>query len=397
MPDSTNIPVARPWLDEQEADAVRRVILSGWVTQGPEVAEFERELAAFVGAPHACAVSNCTTALHLALLAAGVQTGDEVITVSHSFIATANAVRYCGARPVFVDIEPNTYNIDPDKIAAQISPATRAILCVHQVGMPCELSRIVPLAKQHGLPVIEDAACAIGSEVMHEGHWEKIGKPHGDAACFSFHPRKMLTTGDGGIITTARADWDAKFRLWRQHGMSLPDRARHEARRVQIESYNTLGYNYRLTDVQAAMGRVQLEKLPAMIARRREQATRYGQLLRGIPGLQVPQEPAWARSNWQSYCVRLGEDCDQKQVMQQLLDAGIATRPGIMCSHLEPAYAEAMSSAEKSTASKLLCHSEQARQCCLLLPLFHDMTAGEQQRVADALAAACRTAKNSAA
>src|SRR5690348_13546113 len=172
-------------MDEREVEAVKRPLLAGWVTQGPEVAAFEREFAAYVGARHACAVSNCTTALHLALLAVGVQPGDEVITVSHSFIATANSIRYCGATPVFVDIEPYTFNIDPRRIEPAIGKRTRAVLCVHQLGMPCDLSAIVDIARRHGLPVIEDAACAVGSAIRWNGAWERIGKPHGDIACFS--------------------------------------------------------------------------------------------------------------------------------------------------------------------------------------------------------------------
>ncbi|WP_018896710.1 DegT/DnrJ/EryC1/StrS family aminotransferase [Rhizobium sp. 2MFCol3.1] len=378
-----HIPVAKPVLDEQEVEAVRRVILSGWVTQGPEVAAFEREFADFVGASHACAVSNCTTALHLALLAVGVEAGDEVITVSHSFIATANAIRYCNATPVFVDIEADGFNIDPVLIEAAITPRTKAIICVHQLGMPCDLSRIVAIAERHAIPVIEDAACATGSEILWKGRWEKIGKPHGDIACFSFHPRKVVTTGDGGMLTTANPEYDRKFRLWRQHSMSVTDSVRHGSKQVIYESYPEVGFNYRMTDMQAAVGREQLKRLPDIVARRRALAAGYTQALHKLDGMRAPVEPSWARSNWQSYCMTLPDHLDQQEFMQALLDQGISTRRGVMNSHLEPAYA-----AEPSRRiSGDLQNSVSAQNRTVILPLFVQMTDTELDKVVDAIAA----------
>src|SRR5262249_44561772 len=395
---ATRIPITKPWLGDEEIDAAARPLKSGWLTQGPEVAAFEREFAEYVGAPHACAVSNCTTALHLALLAVGVGPGAEFIPASHSFIATATAVRYCGATPVFVDIEPATLNMNPAAIEPAITSRTRAILCVHQLGMPCEMDAIVVLARRHGLWVVEDAACAIGSEVRVDGRWERIGKPHGDVACFSFHPRKVITTGDGGMITTSRPEWDARFRLWRQHGMSVPDTVRHGASEVVFETYEMLGFNYRMTDLQAAVGRVQLGRLPEILAGRRRVADRYAAGLANIPGLVLPREPAWARTNWQSYCVRLPERCDQRQVMQTLLDSGIASKRGVMCAHRSPAYMSEpwtcgpaeLSCTHSAGACERLRQSELAEDRSLMLPLYLGLTDDDQDRVVTALARACR-------
>ena len=390
------VPIARPVIGDAEMRAIQRPLLSGWLTQGPEVLAFEREFAEYTGAPHACAVSNCTTALHLALRALGISAGDEVITVSHSFIASANSIRYCNAVPVFVDVQPDTYNIDPARIEAAITERTRAILVVHQLGMPCDLEGILEIARRRGVPVIEDAACAAGSEILWRGRWEPIGRPHGDIACFSFHPRKVMTTGDGGMLTTSVPEWDRQFRLWRQHSMTVPDTARHNAKSVVIEQYSEIGFNYRLTDLQAAVGREQLIRLPSMVAERRQLAQQYHDTLAGIEGLQLPYEPPWAKSNWQSYCVRLPESRDQLHVMQSMLDAGISTRRGVMSTHREPAYRTEPWRCQGPSGltdgrpgpCAALAHGEAITAHGLILPLYVGMTRDDQARVVEALASA---------
>lgn len=386
------IPIAKPQLTEEEEQAVVRALRSGWVSQGPEVAAFELEFANFVCADHACAVSSCTAALHLALLAVGVKPGDEVVTVSHSFIATTNAIRYCGGIPVFVDVRKETFNIDPEQLEKVIGERTRAILCVHQMGMPCDLEPILGIAAQHDLPVVEDAACAIGSEYFTGTDWQRIGRPHGDIACFSFHPRKVLTTGDGGMLTTNNSEFDRNIRRWRQHCMDVTDTVRHDSKRVIFESYPDLGFNYRMTDIQAAVGRVQLRCIDSVVQKRRELAKRYDRLLKKGLGIELPTEPEWAKSNWQTYCVLIPEWANQKLVMQQMLDLGIATRRGIMCVHRERAYPNGTWGCQKSPACDCPPHtcrqlkmSELAQDQGIALPLFPQMTLSQQDRVVDAL------------
>jgi dTDP-4-amino-4,6-dideoxygalactose transaminase len=363
------IPISKPFMDEREAAAAARVIHSGWVTQGPEGQAFESEFAAFTGAAHAVAVSSGTTALHLALHALGIGPGDEVITVSHSWIATANVIVHCGATPVFADIDPKTFNMDPASVAALMSEKTKAILAVHQIGMPCDLPALLAIAEAHDIPLVEDAACAIGSGILVEGAPDRqpIGRPHGVMACFSFHPRKVLSTGDGGMITTSDDSLAERLKLLRNHAVQVP------------ESFSEVGFNYRLTDIQSAIGRVQLSRLPGFLERRRALAGEYASLLEALPGIAVPYEPVWAHSNWQSYAVRLDPAMDQRGVLASLKESGVGAKRGIMNAHQEPAYTSI------DWRAKGLEHSEEARDHTILLPLYHQLTSQEIAHVVHSL------------
>lgn len=372
------IPVYRPWLGIEEAQATHEPILSGWVTQGPQVAAFEKEFADYVEADNAIAVANCTVALHLALLVAGVTAGDEVITVSHSYIATANSIRYLNAIPVFVDIQLSTLNMNPDLLEKARTEKSKAILVVHQIGMPADMESILNFAKRHNLAVVEDAACAVGSEILWNGEWQKIGRPHADLACFSFHPRKLLTTGDGGMITTSNPVWVERLRRLRQHSMSVSDVVRHGSSKVIREGYPELGFNYRLTDIQASVGRVQLSRLPQLLARRRAQVEVYRQNLAGLP-LTFQEQPSWARSNYQSVGIHVDPRFSQDEVMQRLLDLGISARRGIMNAHREEAYPA------DTWRGGPLPESERAQDQYILLPLFHELSEADQDRVIAAL------------
>lgn len=389
-----HVPMVRPELGPAEIEAVTRVVRSGWVAQGPEVAAFENEFAATVGAPHAIAVANCTSAMELCLRALGIGPGDDVATVSHSFIATANAIVAVGARPIFVDIDASTFGMDPGRLDAALTPATRAILCVHQLGFPCDLSGILEIGRRGSLPVIEDAACALGSEIEIAGAWQPVGKPHGLLACFSFHPRKVVTTGDGGMITTTDAALTERLRRLRQH--SLP--AIGAGTQVRFESFSEPGYNLRMTDLQAALARPQLARLEASIAERRRLAQRYHHALANHPLLQPPRELPWMRANFQSYPLRMREDSSlsQIQIMQHLLDCGVASRRGVDNAHGEPAYATTpWSCGQEPCAPDLhrnghcrrLPRSEETRDNTILIPLFHGMTRQEQDHVIRSLLA----------
>lgn len=374
------IQVAKPSLGVEEEKAVLEVLRSGWISQGPKVAEFERQFAAFVGAPHAIALSSCTTALHLAMVVAGVQEGDEVICPSLSFIATANAIRYVGARPVFVDIDPVTYNLDPERVEAAITPRTRAILAVHQVGMPAAMNELGDIAKRHGVALLEDAACAIGSSYM----GVRVGHPHSLLACFSFHPRKVLTTGEGGMITTADAEIAARVRRLRQHAMSVSDLARHSSSKIVTERYDEVGFNFRMTDLQAAVGLVQLDRLPGFLARRRQRAANYTEALSQTPFFVPPMEPKGCESNFQSYMVRMLDDSpvSRDELMQKLLDRRISTRRGVMAIHREAPYADADWDSQ-------LPQTNLTADSTIILPIYDQMTDAEQEFVLEAISETC--------
>jgi dTDP-4-amino-4,6-dideoxygalactose transaminase len=366
-------------MGEPEWRAVKEVIESGWVTQGPKVAEFERALAELCGARHAVAVSSCTTALHLALIVAGIGAGDEVIVPSMSYIATANVVVHAGGTPVFAEVEGDTFNLDLDDVRGRINSRTKAIILVHQLGLPADIDGFQQLADERGLKLIEDAACAIGSRYR--------GRPnggHSEQVTVSFHPRKVVTTGDGGMIATNSDEYAARLRQLRQHAMSVPDTVRHGATRVVREEYREIGYNYRMTDIQAAVGIEQLKRLPLMLERRQQLAAAYSAALAGHGRIATPPVPGDVEWNVQSYAVRLkGFDAAQRDaVMQALLDHGIASRPGVMLAHREPAYAH--------HAAKLPV-SEAASDSSLILPMHHELTEAEQHEVVDELQRAVDT------
>jgi dTDP-4-amino-4,6-dideoxygalactose transaminase len=367
------IPVMRPLLGEEEAQAVADVVRSGWVAQGPRVAEFEKEFAASVGAAHGVATSSCTTALHLALYVLGIGPGDEVIVPSLSFIASTNAVRYCGAVPVFADVDPLTGNITADTVSAVITARTRAVMVVHQAGVPADVPAIRAACGE--IPLVEDAACAAGSTLG--------GRPVGHGAlmaAWSFHPRKLITTGEGGMITTDDAERAARLRRLREHGMSVSAADRHASGRNTVEEYGETAFNYRLTDMQAAMGLVQLRRLPAIVAHRRERADRYRALLAPL-GLRTVCDPEGGTSNVQSFWVELPDAAPPvSEVLAALSQAGVSARRGIMAAHLEPAYA--------GHPHGPLPVTEHLTARTLILPLHHDLTDADQDVVVAALAAA---------
>jgi len=370
------IPVARPYIGEEEEREVIEAVRSGWLTQGPRVALFEEKFASYIGCEHAIAVSSCTTALQLALWACGIRPGDEVICPSLSFIASANSIACIGAKPIFCDIDLKTYNLDPLLVPDLISPRTKAIIVVHQIGLPADLNAFRKIADRNGLTLIEDAACAIGAQ--YEG--QLIGRPIGDIACFSFHPRKIMTTGEGGMITTRDALMAERLRRLRQHAMSIPDTVRHNARQIVTEAYDEIGFNFRMTDMQAAIGIVQLGRLREMLEWRRVLAHRYNKLLSATARVLIPNVPENRKHNYQSYMIRLQSDVADRrnEIIQELLEKNISTRRAVMAIHREKPYHDG--DWEDKLPQTCL-----ASDTGIILPLYHHMTETEQDHVVEAL------------
>jgi dTDP-4-amino-4,6-dideoxygalactose transaminase len=375
----TDIPITRPHLTGAEGAAVAEAIASGWVSQGPRVREFEEAFAARVGADAAVATTSCTTALALALHVSGVGPGDEVIVPSLSFIATANAVWHCGARPVFADIDPRTYNLDPAAAERAITARTKVIMPVHQVGLPADMDGFFGLAERHNVTIVEDAACAIGAAYKER----PIGSLD-SLACFSLHPRKVITTGEGGMIAVRDPAVADRLRRLRAHGMDMSDLARHSARDVAFEAYPERGFNARMTDMQGALGLCQLQALDWILERRRLLAMRYTTALEKIPHLEPPYDPPYATRTWQSYCVRIGPGAPigRTELMRRLLHDGISTRRGVMAIHEEASYADPSEIGRRAA----LPHTEAAARETLMLPLFPDLTEEQQDYVIERLA-----------
>lgn len=370
----SRINVMKPWLGAAEIEAVAGVIESGWVAQGPRVAEFESAFAARMQAEHAVATTSCTTALHLALVVAGVSRGDEVVVPSLSFIATANVVRYVGATPVFADVDPMTGNVTADTVKTVLTDRTTAVIVVDQGGVPIDLDAVRALCDPLGIVVVEDAACGAGS--TYRDRPVGVGAP---IAAWSFHPRKLLTTGEGGMLTTSEAEWADRARRLREHAMSVSAADRHRSVLPPAEVYDEVGFNYRMTDLQAAVGIVQLGRLDEIVARRRELADRYRAALHGAPGLRCVEDPEFGTSNVQTFWVEVTPEhpLGRDGVLATLAGAEISARRGIMAAHRQPAYA--------GVEHAPLPVTDRLTDQTLILPLYHEMTPGDQDRVIAAL------------
>ena len=362
------IPITKPYFDEKEPEAAKKAVESGWIIQGPKTKEFEDKIAEYVHAKHAIAVSSCTTALHLSLIAAGIKAGDEVICPSFTFIATPNSIEYTGAKPVFVDIDEETYNINPELIEEKITEKTKAILPVDQVGLSCDHDKMQKIAKKHSLNIIEDAAPAIGAKYKNK----MIGAVS-DLTCFSFHPRKIITTAEGGMITTDNDGYAEKLRMLRSFGTKTTPLERLNSNNILTEEYSELGYNYRITDIQSAIGIEQMKKLPEILEKRRNLAKIYDEELSKINNLTTPYVPNYTNHTYQTYVIKVLEK-DRNQIMKKLLEKQIACKIGVEICHTQSYYT-------KKYGKTSLPKTEKAHKSTILIPLYPSMTQEEQEYV----------------
>jgi dTDP-4-amino-4,6-dideoxygalactose transaminase len=375
-----NIAISLPSTGDAEWQAVREPLTSGWLTQGPKVAAFEKAFATRHGVPHALATTSCTTALHLILAAMEIGPGDEVIVPAFTWVATANAVLYCGATPVFADIDPVSFNLDPAEVARRVTSRTRAIIAVHLFGLCADMDAIAAAAP--GVPIIEDAACAAGSAYRGR-HAGALGL----AAAFSFHPRKSITTGEGGMVTTRDAALAERVNCLRNHGASISEEQRHAGPRPYLlAEFNLLGFNYRMTDLQGAVGLVQLQSLDRFIAERAQWAEYYRRELAGLGWLRMPEAPTGDVHGWQSFVCRVDESrlgAPRNDIMQRLQDDwGISTRPGTHAVHMLGLYRERMGLADGDFP-----HARDADRFSLAIPLHNRMSPDDYVYVVEALRA----------
>jgi dTDP-4-amino-4,6-dideoxygalactose transaminase len=376
MDKKRKISIAAPYLDKKEIAAMRKPLLSGWLTQGSCVEDFEKRFAKIHGVRYAVATTSCTTALHLALLALGIGPGDEVIVPSFTWIATANAVEYAGARPVFCDIEPDTYNLSVKGLKALINPRTRAVIPVHLFGLCAEMDKIKPICQQHKLRIIEDAACAVGASV----NGKKAGS-FGDIGCFSFHPRKIVTTGEGGMCTTDNKTVARYLTALRNHGASIPEEKRSLSDKpYRLPDFNILGYNYRMTDLQGAIGLVQLSRLKSFILQRQRWAQWYRDELKGLKWLKMPFVPAGYRHSYQSFVCYVDENkapCSRNELMEKLYSRGVNTRSGTIAVHMQNYYVRKYNIDPDSLPVAKDCHLHS-----LAIPLHNRMSPQDYKYVA---------------